>query len=336
MADAGAPPKYHYEPSLAAAILFTVLFGLSGFLHAFQLAKGRTWYFLCFFIGILFEVVGHAARAYNANESPNWSDIPFIMQTLLLLLAPALFAASIYMILGRLIRMLDAEHYSVIRTRWLTKLFVLGDVLSFAVQGIGGGIMAGADDKDAVDLGQNVVLVGLGIQILFFADFLLVISIFHHRIWRQPTKTSQETTLPWNQYILVLYFTSVLTMIRSIFRIAEFAAGQTSVLQTSEAYLPAGKDSMKLSEHAAKLIKGKFNLGKGPEVAFEVTGAEPCVQTGIHLTKKGYTFVQARMGTENVYFPIAVAFFEQSEEAFRKVKAREEGTFEVMIQGVQG
>ncbi|KAF4458680.1 rta1 domain-containing [Fusarium albosuccineum] len=237
MADAGAPPKYHYEPSLAAAILFTVLFGLSGFLHAFQLAKGRTWYFLCFFIGILFEVVGHAARAYNANESPNWSDIPFIMQTLLLLLAPALFAASIYMILGRLIRMLDAEHYSVIRTRWLTKLFVLGDVLSFAVQGIGGGIMAGADDKDAVDLGQNVVLVGLGIQILFFAGFVLVISIFHHRIWRQPTKTSQETTLPWNQYILVLYFTSVLIIIRSIFRIAEFAAGQTSVLQTSEAYL---------------------------------------------------------------------------------------------------
>ncbi|KAK7408327.1 hypothetical protein QQX98_009529 [Neonectria punicea] len=137
MADAGAPPKYHYEPSLAAAILFAVLFGISGLAHAYQLAKGRTWYFLAFFIGILFEVVGHAARAYNANESPNWSDIPFIMQTLLLLLAPALFAASIYMILGRLIRVLDAEHFSIIRTRWLTKLFVLGDVLSFAVQGMG-------------------------------------------------------------------------------------------------------------------------------------------------------------------------------------------------------
>jgi hypothetical protein len=59
------------------------------------------------------------------------------MQLLLLLLAPALYAASIYMILGRLIRLLDAEKYSIIRTRWLTKLFVLGDVVSFAVQGIG-------------------------------------------------------------------------------------------------------------------------------------------------------------------------------------------------------
>ncbi|KAM6521626.1 hypothetical protein FSOLCH5_006382 [Fusarium solani] len=239
MAEAGVgpPPKYHYTPSLAAAILFTVLFSLSGFAHVYQLVRGKTWYFIAFFIGLLFEVVGHAARAYNADESPNYSDVPFIMQTLLLLLAPALFAASIYMILGRLIRVLDAEHFSIIRTRWLTKIFVLGDILSFAVQGIGGGIMAGADDKDGVDLGQNVVLIGLGIQIAFFAGFIIVISIFHYRILLQPTKTSQETLLPWSQYILVLYFVSLLIMIRSIFRVAEFAAGQTSVLQTSEAYL---------------------------------------------------------------------------------------------------
>ncbi|KAG5660911.1 hypothetical protein KAF25_002554, partial [Fusarium avenaceum] len=236
MAD--APPKYHYAPSLAAAILFAVLFGLSGLVHAYQLAKGRTWYLLAFFIGVLFEVIGHAARAYNATEdNPNWSDIPFIMQTLLLLLAPALFAASIYMILGRLIRALDAEHLSLIRTRWLTKIFVLGDILSFVVQGIGGGIMAGADNKDKVNLGQNAILVGLGIQILFFVGFIIVISIFHYRIRNQPTRISQETTLPWDQYILVLYFVSVLIMIRSIFRVAEFAAGQESVLQTSEAFL---------------------------------------------------------------------------------------------------
>ncbi|RSL40674.1 hypothetical protein CEP53_013227 [Fusarium sp. AF-6] len=138
---------------------------------------------------------------------------------------------------------------------------------------------------------------------------------------------------------------------------------------------PAGKDGMEWSEHLAKVIKDKFNLGEGPDVVLEVTGAEPCIQTGVHLTKKGGTFVQAGMGTENVLFPIAVACvrelriqgsiryqtgchptavdlvasgaidvkklithrykFEQSEEAFQKVKAREEGTLKVMIEGVQ-
>ena len=56
------------------------------------------------------------------------------MQTLLLLIAPALFAASIYMELGRIIELVDGESHAMIRKRWLTKLFVCGDVLSFTLQ----------------------------------------------------------------------------------------------------------------------------------------------------------------------------------------------------------
>lgn len=59
------------------------------------------------------------------------------MQSILLLLGPTLFSASIYMILGRLVVLLEADAYSLIRPRWLTKLFVLGDVLSFFAQGGG-------------------------------------------------------------------------------------------------------------------------------------------------------------------------------------------------------
>ena len=56
------------------------------------------------------------------------------MQSLLLLVAPALFAASIYMVLGRIILLTDGEKNSLIRQKWLTKIFVAGDVLSFLVQ----------------------------------------------------------------------------------------------------------------------------------------------------------------------------------------------------------
>ena len=59
------------------------------------------------------------------------------MQTLLILVAPALFAASIYMVLGRIILLVDGEQHSLIRKRWLTKIFVTGDVLSFLMQGAG-------------------------------------------------------------------------------------------------------------------------------------------------------------------------------------------------------
>jgi hypothetical protein len=53
------------------------------------------------------------------------------------LVAPALYAASIYMMLGRVIALCDGEAFSIIPKRWLTKIFVFGDVVSFAMQGAG-------------------------------------------------------------------------------------------------------------------------------------------------------------------------------------------------------
>jgi hypothetical protein len=62
---------------------------------------------------------------------------PYIIQALLILVAPALFAATIYMALGRIVTLVDGEEYTLIRHRWLTKIFVCGDVLSFMVQSAG-------------------------------------------------------------------------------------------------------------------------------------------------------------------------------------------------------
>lgn len=59
------------------------------------------------------------------------------MQTLFILLAPTLYAASIYMALGRIITSLKGEHLSYVPVRFMTKIFVMGDVLSFVLQGAG-------------------------------------------------------------------------------------------------------------------------------------------------------------------------------------------------------
>ena len=54
-----------------------------------------------------------------------------------ILVAPALFAATIYMELGRIIMLCDGAHHSLVPLRWLTKIFVAGDVLSFVMQALG-------------------------------------------------------------------------------------------------------------------------------------------------------------------------------------------------------
>lgn len=59
------------------------------------------------------------------------------MQSLFLLLAPILYAASIYMVLGRVIRFVRGEHMSYIPVGIMTKVFVGGDILSFLLQAAG-------------------------------------------------------------------------------------------------------------------------------------------------------------------------------------------------------
>jgi hypothetical protein len=129
---------FRYDPSLAAAVIFTVLFLLTSLFHLYQLIRARTWYFLALVIGAIFEMIGYIGRILCSQQSPNWTLGPFIIQSILLLVAPALFAASIYMILGRIIVAIDGEKYSLIKRWWLTKIFVASDVLSFLV--LSGGV----------------------------------------------------------------------------------------------------------------------------------------------------------------------------------------------------
>ena len=42
---------YLYHPSLAAAIVFTVLFAITSFLHLFQMIRNRIWFLLPLTIG---------------------------------------------------------------------------------------------------------------------------------------------------------------------------------------------------------------------------------------------------------------------------------------------
>ena len=51
-ADALSTFKYfYYEPSMAAAVIFIVLFLLTSTLHGYQMIRTRTWFMIPFFIG---------------------------------------------------------------------------------------------------------------------------------------------------------------------------------------------------------------------------------------------------------------------------------------------
>ncbi|KAI5790322.1 RTA1 like protein [Geopyxis carbonaria] len=224
---------YHYTPTLIGAGIFAALFLLSSLVHLVQLARTRTWYFIPLLIGGIMEGIGYVGRALSHHDP--FALPPYLMQTLLLLVAPALFAASIYMVLARLMRATGGAEYSPVRLNWVTKLFVTGDVLSFLMQSSGGGIMAGGTEAK-MKLGEKIVLGGLFLQILFFAGFVGVAVVFDVRMRAQPTAESLRVQ-GWRRLLGVLYASSGLILVRSVFRVVEYIQGNNGVLLRNEVWL---------------------------------------------------------------------------------------------------
>ncbi|KKY22117.1 putative rta-like protein [Diplodia seriata] len=200
----------HYKPSLAAGVIFAALF---------------------------VEIVGYVSRVISSTQYPESKNVPYILQALLLLLAPALFSASIYMVLGRIIRLTGGEEYSLVRVSWLTKIFVFGDVSSFIIQGTGGSILAKAETAEKRDRGELFITIGLIVQIVFFGLFILTSIHYNWRLRRTPTEASRTTPVSWQMYLIVLYISNGLIMIRSIFRLAEYLQGEDGELLSTEVYL---------------------------------------------------------------------------------------------------
>ncbi|MCJ1436926.1 hypothetical protein MMC27_006309 [Xylographa pallens] len=213
---------YRYNPSLAAAVIFIILFITATSLHIFRLQRTRTWFFIPMVVGGFFEWIGYVGRAISATQSPNWALGPFLDQTLLLLVAPGLFAASIYMQLGRIILATGGEKYSLIRRTWLTKVFVTGDVLSFTIQAAGGGMIAGGTDT-SVNNGQKIIVIGLAVQIAFFGFFTVVAFVFNQRLRRAFNNTAMVAGDMCQKHLNALYTSSILIMVRSILRVLEYA-----------------------------------------------------------------------------------------------------------------
>ncbi|PLB52704.1 RTA1 like protein [Aspergillus steynii IBT 23096] len=227
---------YHYDPTKVGAIIFILLFIGTTAMHLFQMIKTRTWFFTPFVIGGFFEWIGYIGRAMSSDETPNWTLGPYLLQTLLLLLAPALFAASIYMLMGRIILVLQAESHAMLKKKWLTKIFVTGDVLSFLLQSAGGGIQA-SGSLDGMKTGEKIIIIGLFVQLAFFGFFIFVEFSFDMKLKKFPIPRAHAPDIPWRKHLNVLYGTSALIMIRSVFRVIEYIQGNSGYLLKHEAYM---------------------------------------------------------------------------------------------------
>lgn len=251
---------YPYTPSATAGYAFMALFGISTLIHLILIIPFRAAYFIPLVLGGICrstpypyytltsnppilttphpgETFGYYGRAWS-HES-RFSISPWALQEMLIMCAPPLIAATVYMILGRIIRVLDAEHLSSMRPKTLTAIFVTNDILCFCTQLGGAGVQV-TGDETAMDIGKKVVLGGLIFSLVVFAGFVLVAWGFHRRLARSPTAVlagDEEEGLKWRRYMWALYVACFALMVRNLVRTIQFGAGRMAAVNTEEVYI---------------------------------------------------------------------------------------------------
>lgn len=129
-------------------------------------------------------------------------------------------------------------------------------------------------DPSKVKLGQNIILVGLFAQLAVFGFFVIVALLFQIR------GRAHFQTLPasvtWRKHLNVLYATSILILIRSLFRIIEYIMGDGSYLLRYEVFVYVFDATLMLLAmimvnvvhpgDIATMLKKKSHMGSGFEL----------------------------------------------------------------------
>ncbi|CAG9943847.1 unnamed protein product [Clonostachys rosea f. rosea IK726] len=220
-----ADEVWMYNASLPLACVGAVVYGII-FLGITYLTtmKYRAWYFLPVVIGAAIEVVAYIMRAYSIKNSTMIA--PFVITLAFTVLAPVFIAAGNYMLISRLIlAVLPPSKQRVLKIpgRRLTPIFVVCDIIAFLVQGSGSSIASSNNWQGNTErIGRYVLIGGLAFQLVAFSLFLCVFGRFHVLANKYEVRDAPKG---WAKLVVAVYISSVLIMIRCIFRVAEFAEG---------------------------------------------------------------------------------------------------------------
>ncbi|KAJ5507373.1 hypothetical protein N7527_009516 [Penicillium freii] len=83
-------------------------------------------------------------------------------------------------------------------------------------------------------MASNLVVAGLVIQVVMFGLFIVTSIVFEVRMRRSPTTEAFDERINWMSRVRTLYAVSALILIRSIFRVVEYAAGDDGYPLTHE------------------------------------------------------------------------------------------------------
>ncbi|EJD06073.1 RTA1 like protein, partial [Fomitiporia mediterranea MF3/22] len=217
-----------YDPSKPTALVAGAVYAVVTFLLFIRLFRRKNCWGLCLPLGTLAFSIGFFLR-FASTENPTVFGL-FIATQILIVVAPAAFLAFNYIVYGRLIRTFatSRDRYSLIRPEKVARIFIISDVVTFMVQGGGGGLQA---QEDSANAGRVILLAGIIVQALSYVVFWFLL-IHSHRVFCNDGKFDKYN-FPWS-LMTALHISSVFIIIRATYRVVELAQGNDGYLLTHE------------------------------------------------------------------------------------------------------
>ncbi|PQE17499.1 RTA1 domain-containing protein [Rutstroemia sp. NJR-2017a BBW] len=215
-----------YFPNFAAAVAFSILFGIITIVHLGQAVLYRNGFCWVIIMAALWETGAYAFRALGSKNQQS-SGIATVAQ-ILVLVAPIWVNAFAYTVFARIV-----HFYSPTRKVWfispsiLALIFVTLDIISFVIQLVGGGMAGPGASADSQRKGLSIYMGSIGMQEGFIVLFLGLVIKFH-RDQLQAERVGHLTAdkiAGWRWLIWALYVCLLAITIRIIYRLAEFSAG---------------------------------------------------------------------------------------------------------------
>ncbi|EXJ80511.1 hypothetical protein A1O1_08656 [Capronia coronata CBS 617.96] len=237
LADFAKEGRYNYPPSFAAAVVFSVIYGLAMATNLVQIVRHRAWFWWVMNFAVAMELVGYITRAISVKDLG--SRNVFIVQLVMVLVAPAVMAAACYMSFGRVVMWVIPREYQSAKTLWVparrvTPIFAGCDVLSFFIQVAGGSMIASGNTHAKINTGRDVVLVGLALQLATFGFFVVTALRLMFMLKTKLLNVALPRDRNWPLFLFMVNVANVLILIRTTLRLIEYALGDTNYLLDHE------------------------------------------------------------------------------------------------------
>ncbi|PYI30068.1 parasitic phase-specific protein PSP-1 [Aspergillus indologenus CBS 114.80] len=213
-----------YQPSIPANSVAIAIFGMSFLVNLVQGCYYRAWGFMAGLLsGCILEIVGYIGRII-IHDNP-FAFNGFIMQIICITIAPVFFCAAIYVLLSRVIILVD-ERLSRIPPRFLGWIFITCDIISLVLQAVGGALSCTGDTKDDIQVGVDISLAGLVFQVVtltlfagLFTDYLLSCRR-SGKLWEFKPRL--------RFFLTGLFLSTFLVLLRCVYRVVELHEGYFS------------------------------------------------------------------------------------------------------------